>query len=198
MSIISSGAPLPPVAGPPAPTVGQTVNIAAVKPGVRVQPPGSNSFAPLTEARQVKVGSVIDARKGRVRISIANGKGGVDTADFYEGVFKVTQLASGTRFATLTLVGGSFKGCPRAPKAQLSGKSPTRSIRHLWGTGTGNFRTAGRFSSASLRGTKWLTDDKCNATLTRVVQGAVTVRDFVRRKNVVVKAPGRYLASARR
>jgi hypothetical protein len=55
----------------------------------------------------------------------------------------------------------------------------------------------GRYSAASIRGTTWLTDDKCNATLTRVTQGAVAVRDFVKRKTIVVKAPKSYLARAR-
>lgn len=196
MSRASGSQPLPPVAGPD-PVVGRTVNIAAVKPGVKVKVPGAKGFEPLTDARQVQVGSIIDANKGTVRMSIANGNGSVNTADFYEGAFKVTQLTTGTKFATMTLVGGNFKGCPRAPKAQLSGKGKTRSVRHLWGSGMGSFRTAGRFSAASVRGTKWLTDDKCNATLTRVKQGAVSVRDFVRKKTVVVKAPGHYLASAR-
>jgi hypothetical protein len=186
--------PLPPVAGPPDPVVGRTANVAAVKPGVLVREPGSSKFVALSDPAQIKMGSTIDARTGRVRISIANGKGGVDTADFFEGVFRLTQGAKGTRFATLALVGGSFTGCPRAPKARLSAKPNGRSVRHLWGTGTGNFRTVGRFSAASLRGTTWLTDDKCNGTLTRVTKGSVAVRDFVRRRNVVVKAPGRYLA----
>lgn len=185
---------LPPVAYPTDPVAGRTANVAAVKPGVLVKVAGSSTFVMLTDPRQITMGSIIDARKGRVRISIDDGKGGVDTADFFEGVFRLTQRARGTRFATLTLAGGSFKGCPRAPRAVLSGRSKSRSVRHLWGSGSGSFRTVGRFSSASLRGTTWLTDDRCNGTLTRVTKGSVIVRDFVRRRNVVVRARGRYLA----
>ena len=190
----SADEPLPPVAGPSDPVVGQTANVAAVEPGVLVKEPGKSTFTTLSNPRQITMGSIIDARKGRVRISVDDGKGGIDTADFFEGVFRLTQGKKGTRFATLTLVGGSFKGCPRAPKARLSGKSKGGSVRHLWGSGSGSFRTVGRFSAASLRGTTWLTDDKCNGTLTRVTKGSVTVRDFVRRRSVVVKAPGSYLA----
>jgi len=190
---------LPPVQGPPPPVVGQSANVATVSGTVLVQLPGSKSFTRLTSPTQIQVGSIIDARKGKVRISIDNGKGGLDTADFFEGVFKFTQSAKGSRFATLLLFGGSFKGCPRAPKAQLSksAKGQGREVRHLWGQGLGSFRTVGRFSSATIRGTVWLTDDKCNGTLTRVTRGSVSVRDFARKKTVVVKAPRRYFAQLR-
>ncbi len=45
-----------------------------------------------------------------------------------------------------------------------------------------------------MRGTKWLTEDRCNGTLTRVTKGTVTVRDFKRKRNVIVRAGQRYLA----
>lgn len=189
----------PPVAGPPDPVAGRTVNAAAVQPGVLVRQPGTQAFSALSEPSQLQVGTIVDARRGRVRITISNGRGGFDTADFYDGIFRIDQLASGSRFATLTLLGGSFKGCPRAPRAQLSAKRrPGRTVRQLWGSGTGRFRTVGRFSSGSLRGTTWLTRDTCNGTLTRVTRGSVTVRDFVRRRAVVVRARRSYFAAARR
>jgi hypothetical protein len=161
---------------------------------------------PLVTPAQIRTGSIIDARKGRVRITIDNGRGGLDTADFYAGIFKFTQpkgKAGQTWFADLYLYGGSFKGCPRAPRnpkvATLSAKkakkpSPARSVRHLWGSGEGAFRTVGRFSSATVRGTTWLTDDRCNGTLTRVTSGKIGVRDFVKKRTIVVKAPKRYFA----
>jgi hypothetical protein len=40
--------------------------------------------------------------------------------------------------------------------------------------------------------------DTCTSTITRVVQGVVTVRDNVRRKNVVVRAGKRYTARKKR
>jgi hypothetical protein len=66
------------------------------------------------------------------------------------------------------------------------------------GDAKGKFRTKGRYASATIRGTKWLTDDRCDGTLVRVVKGAVTVRDFVRRKSLVVRARHKYLARAPR
>jgi hypothetical protein len=135
-----------------------------------------------------------------VEIVIANGRGGFDRATFSEGVFTLSQTVGTRPIATLTLVGGNFKGCPRAAKggaARAAGLSRGRSVRHLWGNGSGSFRTKGRFSSATIRGTKWLTDDRCQGTLTRVTIGAVTVRDFVKRKNLALKAVKTYFARAK-
>jgi hypothetical protein len=155
---------------------------------------------------QIREGSIIDARKGRVRITIDNGRGGLDTAEFYGGIFKFTQpkvKPGQTWFANLYLYAGSFKGCPRAPRnpkvATLSAtkgkkQSQGKSVRHLWGSGEGAFRTVGRFSSATVRGTTWLTDDRCNGTLTKVTAGKVGVRDFVLKKTVVVKKGKSYFA----
>jgi hypothetical protein len=94
----------------------------------------------------------------------------------------------------LTLVGGDFKGCPRGVREARNKK---KSIRHLWGDGNGNFRTVGRFSAAVVRGTKRLTDDQCGGTLTKVVSGSVAVRDFVKRRTVIVRAGKQYRTAAR-
>jgi hypothetical protein len=48
-----------------------------------------------------------------------------------------------------------------------------------------------------VRGTRWLTEDRCGGTLTRVTDGAVVVRDLARRRNVIVRAGHSYLAKAR-
>ena len=37
--------------------------------------------------------------------------------------------------------------------------------RKLWGDGKGNFRTTGKYSAATVRGTKWLVQDSCTGTL---------------------------------
>jgi hypothetical protein len=197
----------PAITGLPNPVAGVSANVLPVKPVVLIKTVGTNKFVPLVTPAQVKMGSIIDARKGRVRITIANGRGGFDTADFYEGIFKITQPKAKlgtTWFANLFLFAGSFKGCPKAPRnpklAAFGAKkkpSPKRSVRHLWGNGKGAFRTVGRFSSATVRGTTWLTDDRCNGTLTRVTSGKVAVRDFVKKKTVVIKARQKYFAQAK-
>ena len=98
--------------------------------------------------------------------------------------------------AELDLVGGSFKGCPKAAKggAAAAGVTRGRNVRHLWGEAKGSFRTKGRFASATIRGTRWLTDDYCQGTLVKVASGAVTVRDLVTRKSLALRAPKTYFA----
>ena len=49
-----------------------------------------------------------------------------------------------------------------------------------------------------MRGTVWLTQDRCDRTLTKVRQGTVTVRDNVKRRTVVVRAGRTYTARAKR
>lgn len=186
------------------PVAGKTVNLEPIQPGVLVETPGTTTFVPLVAPEQVQDGSIIDARHGRVRITIDNGVGGLDTADFYGGIFKFTQpkvKAGQIAFADLFLVFGSFSGCPTAPhnpKIASAAKSKHRSVRHLWGSGHGAFRTVGRFSSATIRGTTWETDDRCDGTLTKVTSGKVGVRDFVKRKTVVVKAHHSYFAAPKK
>jgi ferric-dicitrate binding protein FerR (iron transport regulator) len=60
----------------------------------------------------------------------------------------------------------------------------------------GLYRTRGRHSAATVRGTKWLTADRCDGTLTKVKRGKVVVRDFRRKKSVALKAGQSYLAKA--
>ena len=70
-------------------------------------------------------------------------------------------------------------------------------MRKLWGRDSGgSFRTHGRHSQATVRGTRWLTVDRCDGTLTRVTSGAVSVRDFRRHRTVLVRAGHSYLARA--
>ena len=71
--------------------------------------------------------------------------------------------------------------------------------RTLWAKDRkGKYRTHGRNSVATVRGTKWMTRETCAGTLTRVTEGAVVVRDVARKKTVLVRKGGVYLARARR
>ena len=70
--------------------------------------------------------------------------------------------------------------------------------RKLWGSGKGKFRTSGKYSSATVRGTIWLVEDRCDGTLTKVTRGTVQVRDLRRKKTVTVRAGHSYLARAQR
>jgi hypothetical protein len=73
-------------------------------------------------------------------------------------------------------------------------KGPHAVLGSLWGSGKGRFRTKGKYSAATVRGTTWLTQERCDGTLTRVRSGTVSVRDLKRRKTVTVRAGRSYLA----
>ena len=71
-----------------------------------------------------------------------------------------------------------------------------RSRRLLGNTRRGRFRTRGRNSTATVRGTIWLTKDTCKGTLTVVRKGVVVVRDLRKRRTRTLRKGGRYLARA--
>ena len=68
-------------------------------------------------------------------------------------------------------------------------------MRQVWGQGKGSFRTKGRYASATVRGTFWLTADRCDGTFVRVRQGVIEVNDVPKRRVVTVPAPRTYLAT---
>jgi hypothetical protein len=175
-------------AGAGGPVFHKTVVVKAISGKVRVRRAGSNEFVDLTGSEGIPLGSTVDTLAGVVELSSVPKAGGKPQAGrFYEGVFKVTQAGSVTTLA-LTEPLASCRGGGRSAAATK------KKQRHLWGDGKGSFRTAGKYSSATVRGTKWLVKDSCAGTLTRVVRGTVTVRDRVRAKTVVVSAGKSYLA----
>ena len=110
-------------------------------------------------------------------------------------VLKKASVAVGRRkrtLAELALTGGSFTDCP-AP-ARAAAAQATKPVRSLWAKGRGRFRTRGRYSTATVRGTRWLTTDRCDGTLTTVTEGAVTVKDVNKRRPVIVRSGNAYLA----
>jgi hypothetical protein len=204
---------------PPVP--GKTFDARVVSGSVFVKyPPGTGpraavtplkGFVPLKGAANVPMGAQLDTRKGRVAVTSAHDTSGraAQTADFYDGVFQVKQSVPRTKPKTpkalitdLVLKGepprsecAPIKGASAAAasKKKRGGKSVLGS---LWGSGKGKFRTNGKYSSATVRGTIWLTQDRCDGTLTKVKRGIVSVRDFKLRKTVSVKAGHSYLARA--
>jgi hypothetical protein len=187
----------------PPPVTGKQVNAETKSGKVRIRLPGTKRFIELGPGDQVPVGTTIDATHGRITLTTAVAGGKTQHADFYSGVFRVSQSKGKHPLTTLTLNGPrptcttkkKHKKAHAATKKKHKKKVKTR---RLWGSGHGAFRTRGRYSSATVRGTTWLTQDSCSGTLVKVTHGAVTVRDFARRKNVLVRAGHKYLAHARK
>ena len=169
----------------PPPEAGEEVNALPKSGTVRVKVRGSNRFVELEEGEQIPVGSVVDTTKGRVTIVAA----GDQQADFYDGIFRLGQGKGAKPLTTLTLV--EKLSCPKAGKAIAAAK---KKKRRLWGDGSGKFKTEGKHSAATVVGTRWLVEDRCASTLTKVTRGKVKVRDFGKRKTVTVRAGKQYVA----
>jgi streptogramin lyase len=179
----------------PVPKVGVTVVVHPGKGRVRVRRPGAHGYEELEEGKSIPVGSLVDTRAGSVRLSTATDSAGhTQTGVFSGGVFSIGQGRGG--MTDLYLRGGSFARCGRSLKAVASTADPRRRpVRSLWGRDrSGKFRTHGRDSVATVRGTTWLTQDRCDGTLTVVRSGAVSVRERRTHRTVLVRAGGRHLA----
>jgi WD40 repeat protein len=182
---------------PLAPRLGKSVVAEAARGTVLVRRPGSDRFAELVGESTIPVGSLVDTRRGAVRITTAsNRRGGTQSGDFSGGVFQLRQSRkrSAHGLTDLVLRGGSFNRCGSQSGRRASASLSRRAIRRLRANAQGRFRTSGRNSSATVRGTRWETIDRCDGTLTKVQRGTVVVRDFRKRKNVVLKAGKSYLA----
>jgi uncharacterized delta-60 repeat protein len=201
-------APGPPL---PQPILGKQGVAQPLRGIVRVRLPGTKRFVRLTELTAIPNGTEIDARKGRLLITVLHDASGLlDGARFRAGRFVFSQGAGATPITTLKLTGGSFRNCTIKARSSalavissVKGGTGTRSkrrVRKLWGNGRGRFRTRGRYGAATVRGTKWLTLDRCDGTKVRVVRGKVSVRDLVRprRRPKLVTAGGQTLVPYKR
>ena len=187
------------IRGVPAPLLGRTVVVSPGSGRVLVRRPGSPRFRVLDDPAQVPVGSVLDARNGDVQlVSNVGSDGRLQAGRFWGSRFEVRQRRGGQGMTTLILRGGDFSKCRRPSANAVAVASRHRRVRSLWGSDRGGrFRTYGRHSHATVRGTRWLTVDRCDGTLTRVASGAVAVRDRSRRRTVLVRAGRSYFARTR-
>ena len=171
---------------------GESVAVAPEGGKVFVQRPGQSKPTELKEGQTIPVGSLVDATAGKVLLTSVNAAGEAQSAYFFGGKFLVTQH-DGSGLVVLKLRGelNCRSGTARGSIATAS----ARSGRRLWGSGKGNFRTEGSSGSATVRGTIWLTEDRCSgATFFKVRRGVVSVRDFAADKTISLPAGNSYLA----
>jgi len=186
----------------PVPDFGKTV-VVEPEGTVKVKAPGGG-WQTMEPGDEMPLTATFDTRQGAVSLTSAGCRGNTQTGRFGGGLFTLRQPRSGCGRVDVYLRGGRFKSCPRvgtrrARGGSVASASRARRVRKLWGHDNGGrFRTHGRHSQATVRGTRWLTVDRCDGTLTRVTQGAVAVRDLRRHRTVVVRAGHAYLARAHR
>jgi Divergent InlB B-repeat domain len=217
---------------PPPPTLGKTENVEPISGFVFVKPPKAHAtpptrspggvvtgegFIPLTQARQLPVGSEIDARRGTLQIVVATPeRRHTQQARLSGGVFSIGQIRNGTYkgLTTFTLKENAFPGgptyasCGVGKKAHSAGASTpvaraaklTRKILQVLHASDnhGSFRTTGRYSAATVLGTQWTVADRCDGTLTSVKRGRVNVLDFHTGKTIMLRAGQSFLADAGR
>jgi hypothetical protein len=203
---IAVDAPLPP------PTMGATVNAVPESGTVLVKLPAGSAgklagpwvraaasgFVPLESVgRQLPVGSTLDTTNGKVDlITAANNTGGTQDGHFNGGLFVIGQSKKDP-LTTLSMTGGGLSSCSKLPRGGSARVIAARGRkRSLFSQVTGRYRTRGRNSSATVRGTTYEMTDTCGGTRTKVIEGTVTVRDFRLRKNRTVTAGHSYFARA--
>lgn len=211
----------------PAPVLGKSVNVETISgrvfiklaPGATLsrslplsglsplEPVASDSlskgvgFIPLTEARQIPVGSTLDTTEGVVKMATAEAAAGKQQlGEFTAGIFTVLQARKQKGLTNLTIV-NTFPKSVCATVGKKAQAAATKHVSHkvlglLKGSAHGKYTTNGRYSAATVRGTIWSVANRCDGTLTAVTRGVVSVRDLVRRKTITLRAGRHYLAKA--
>ncbi len=213
----------------PPPVLGKTVNVTLVSGVVYVElPPGAalasaasvspfapfalgaqavealtkgRAFVPLTEARQIPVGSILETTHGVVGITTAttaSPKGKLQSGDFGAGIFKLLQGRRQKGLTELDIINNlnARQVCTTLGKRARIASSHLSSkvLGQLNSSGHGHFTARGQDSAATVRGTVWSVKNQCDGTLTHVKRGVVTVRDFIRRKTITLFTGQSYLA----
>ena len=184
----------------PVPTFARTVVLTPISGKVSIRVPGARyGFVRLASVPTlVPVGTMVDTTAGRVRLTSADPgpePAELQTGQFFRGIFRVEQSRSAGGLVDLMLRDNlSRRVC--APTTAYVAAVSQRVLGLLRGTAKGRFRTTGRFAAATVRGTDWGVQDRCDGTLTLVRGGVVVVWDFRLHKNVIVRAGQTYLAKA--
>ncbi len=193
---------------PGSPTLGQTFNIEPISGLVLVFIHGH--LVPLTQLTQIPAGVPIDTLHGTLEVITATGGGGgahdasakTQHGQFSGAVFRLSQQTrgAGKGLVTVMLALSAFKGAPSQATCRSNGAASdahaasSRTIQLLHASAHGKFRTSGRYSAATVLGTKWTVAARCDGTLTHDITDSVEVTDFVRHKTIILHAGQSYLA----
>jgi hypothetical protein len=168
--------------------------------GGTVPPPTATATGTVTvNGRPFTNGTVpynatVDVTNGTLRLESTVGNLTVKGAGDISAAFKLLRgTANKKPVVELRLTRGNFSVCPKRKKSSAA-QTVTTTVRQLWGNGKGSFRTRGKYAAATVRGTRWLTVDRCDGTQVKVAQGVVQVTDLAKRRQVTVRAGSSYLA----
>jgi hypothetical protein len=176
--------------------------VRAVRSEFGLRLPVGQRFYKLADHVKIPIGSTIDAREGEVRVATARNRAGArQEISVSEGVFSLRQDTGRRPVTMLQLTGGRFGPCggsaSRERGAPARKAKPGRRLRtRLDKPKRAHVKVRGRYSIGAAYGTAWLTEDRCDGTLTRVKSGTVRVLDLVRHRTVTVRGGSSYLARA--
>lgn len=167
------------------PVLAQSATVVPVGGKVMVKRHGSHRFVPVNTITRLGYGATVNAGRGQLRIFAATGQKGTQSGVFYGGSFRLTQDTTGLVEAALASQPAGCKGTELAHAARTFA---------LWGHVKGKFRTRGRYGSASVQGTIWFTENRCDGTYFHVVRGVLRIRDFTRHRTIILRTGHSYLA----
>jgi hypothetical protein len=210
----------------PEPALGKTANVEPVSGTVLIAVPGAQAasaasllegsllsplaafeslskglhFVPLTEARQIPLGAVLETTHGVVALETATASSHKPQfGNFGAGIFKLLQARKQKGLAELDIMNAhtARQVCASIGKrAAVAAKLSSKVLGRLNANAHGKFTTKGQYSAATVRGTVWSVTNQCDGTLTKVQRGVVSVRDFRRRKTITLFTGQHYLARA--
>ena len=171
-----------------------------------------SGYVPLKGQAAVPVGSIVDARRGRLRLqSTVDGRrigsgGRRQSATLAAGVFQIRQrkiaVTSRQRIPTdlvLRSAPGAEAACGRrtGTSGPIKGRSrnPVRGLTAS--VAKGNYRVVGEAAIGLAKRATWVTQDRCDGTRTDVGKGRVRVLARATNKTRVVRAGNSYLVRAR-
>ena len=187
---------MPPLAPPPPveqPVLGTTAALVPVSGTVFVGDGAQRRE--LTARRIVPVETLIDATDGQVELTFetfeedAAKYGPFQHGVFQDGAFTIHQGRNDS-LVELRLVNEEAEAAAGGPARTAA----RRKRRRVWGSATGEFRTSGRHGAATVRGTRWLTEERPAGTFFKVTEGVVLAEAFQRDQRRLLHAGESFLA----
>jgi streptogramin lyase len=191
----AAAASIPAVAPRPRPELGRSAVAKVARGTIRFRAPGSATAIELSGETSLPAGSVIDARNGTLVLENAlDGSGRTQQATFRgaQFTFSLSRREPGMMDVRLAQAPPS---CPARGAGTVRAAKGREPVRRLWiKDKKGKYRTHGRNSVAIVRGTEWTTAETCAGTVTRVIKGAVLVRNVRTGRSVLLRAGRTYIA----
>lgn len=146
--------------------------------------PGASGCIRLEGADEIPMRSIIDVSSGEIRVITEEAEDeSKRTADFSEGVFKLRQRKKNGFLTDAKLLEKSPCGSAGSKAKVATKKKGSR----LFSSGKSGHRTTGAGGSATVRGTKWLTEELPEGrTRFTCIKGRLRIRDYILHKTVFI------------